>query len=254
MTKFKQHGSSLLAAGALLGALCSNPVMAQENSEEDLVTDRPDQTESAVTVAPGKVQVETGVLFTHDREGRRTVETTEALGTLVRIGLRDRIELRLGFDGFVSVPGASGFADTSVGAKFMLADETADRPQMAVLVASTVPVGEDGFTSDDYAPSARLALSKSFGEAVALGFNLGAEFPEGNEILIYTLAAGISVDDVNSVFVEVFGDSESSHSFDAGWTHLWRANLQFDLAAGLGITDEAPDWFLGAGVSIRFPR
>lgn len=223
-------------------------------AQEELVTDRPDQTESAVTVAPDKVQIETGVLFTRDRRGRETLEVTEALGTLVRIGLMDRLELRVGFDGLVSAGGKSGLGDASVGAKILLAEETAERPQMAVLIGTSVPVGDERFSSDDYAPSARLALSKSFGEAIGLGLNVGAEFPENDEILLYTLAAGVGIDDVNSLFVEIFGDSESSHSFDAGWTHLARPNLQFDVAAGLGITDEAPDWFVGVGVSVRLPR
>lgn len=222
-------------------------------AQEELVTDRPDQTESAVTVAPGSVQLESGVLFTQDKKGRETLEVTEALGTLVRIGLRDRLELRVGFDGLISTGGASGLGDASLGAKILLAEETEDRPQMAVLVETSVPVGDDRFTSDDYVPSARLAVSKSFGEAVGLGVNIGAEFPENDEILFYTLAAGVGVDDVNGLFVEIFGDSESSHSFDAGWTHLARPNLQFDVSAGVGITDEAPDWFVGVGVSVRLP-
>jgi len=227
---------------------------APARAQADLVTDRPDQTESAVTVEPGKIQIETGVLFTRGKSGGATSEVTEALGTLLRIGLRDRLELRIGFDGFILVPGASGLGDASLGAKVVIAEETADRPQVAVLVETSVPIGDDGFTSADYAPSARLALSKDFGDSLGIGFNVGAEFPEDDEILFYTLAAGVGIDDKNSVFFEVFGDSESSHSFDAGWTYLAKSNLQFDVAAGVGLSDQAPDWFVGAGVSLRLPN
>lgn len=248
----KSHVRSKLLFAAALAVLSLCPAVAR--AQEELVTDRPDQTESAVTVAPDKVQIETGVLFTREERGRETFEVTEALGTLVRIGLRERIELRVGFDGWISAHGANGLGDASLGAKIRLAEETEDRPQAAVLLGTSVPVGDDRFSSDDYAPSIRLALSKSFGEAVGLGFNLGAEFPDDDEVLLYTLAVGVGVDDVNGLFVEIFGDSESSHSFDAGWTHLARPNLQFDVAAGLGITDEAPDWFVGVGLSVRLPR
>jgi hypothetical protein len=219
-----------------------------------MVTDRPDQTESAVTTAPGSFQIETGILHTREDRRGRTFEVTEAFATLVRIGWRERVELRVGFDGWISVRGADGLGDASVGAKFLIAEETDESPQIAVLVGTSVPIGDDRFTSDDYAPSARIALSKSLGDSLGLGFNVGAEFPDNDEILIYTLAAGLGIDDANSAFVEVFGDSESSHSFDLGWTHLARPNLQFDVAAGAGITDEAPDWFFGVGVSIRLPR
>ena len=235
---------------ALLLAGPSAPIWAQA----DLVTDRPDLTESAVTVEPGKIQIETGVLFTQDKSGGTTSEVTEALGTLLRIGLRDRLELRIGFDGLISVPGASGLGDASLGAKVMLAEETVNRPQVAVLVETSVPIGGEEFTSDDYAPSVRLALSKDFGDSLGIGLNIGAEFPEDDEILFYTLAAGVGIDDKNGAFFEVFGDSESRHSFDAGWTYLAKSNLQFDIAAGIGLSDEAPDWFLGVGLSVRLPN
>lgn len=224
------------------------------HAQQDLVTDRPDQTESAVTVEPGSVQVETGILFTQDKQGGETLEVTEALGTLVRIGLREALELRIGFDGLISTSSHDGFGDASIGAKLVLAGETEVRPQVALLLETSLPVGDDEFTTDEATPSARLALSKDLSDSLGLGFNVGAEFPESDEVFFYTLAAGVGLDDVNSVFFEVFGDSESSHSFDAGWTYLARPNLQFDLAAGVGITDEAPDWFVGIGLSVRLPK
>lgn len=245
MSRAAQFGVALFLIG-----LAAAPAWAQP----DLITDRPDQTESAVTVEPGRIQIETGVLFTHNKSGGATSEVTEVLGTLLRIGLSDRLELRVGFDGLISVPGASGLGDASLGAKVMVAEETANRPQVAVLVETSVPIGDDGFTSADYAPSARLALSKDFGDSLGIGFNVGAEFPEDDEILFYTLAAGVGIDDKNGFFLEIFGDTESSHSFDAGWTYLVKSNLQFDLAAGVGLSDEAPNWFVGLGISVRLPN
>lgn len=226
-------------------------------AQEDLVTDRPDQTESAVTVAPGKVQIETGILYTRDEFRGESFDVTQTLGTLVRIGLDERLELRLGADGWISSDGPDGLGDGSIGVKFLVAEETANSPQVAVLVQSSVPIGESGITSDDYAPAARLAFAKGF-RNFGLGFNLGAEFPEDQEILLYTLAAGIPLDEANGVFVEIFGDDggdgESAHSFDAGWTFLARANLQFDVAAGFGLSSSAPDWFAGVGFSVRLPE
>lgn len=239
--------SALLACSVLL---CADYARAQD----PMVTDRPDQTESAVTIAPGSNQIESGILHTEEDRRGRTFEVTEAFATLVRIGWRERVELRVGFDGWISVPGSDGLGDASIGAKLLIADETEEAPQIAVLIGTSVPIGDDRFTSDDYAPFARLALSKSLGNSLGVGLNLGAEFPENDEVLIYTLVAGYGIDEKNAAFVEVFGNSESSHSFDAGWTHLARPNLQFDVAGGVGITDEAPDWFLGVGVSVRLPK
>ena len=37
-------------------------------------------------------------------------------------------------------------------------------------------------------------------------------------------------------------------------TWLQRNNLQFDVSGGIGISDAADDWYLGAGASLRLPR
>jgi hypothetical protein len=60
-------------------------------------------------------------------------------------------------------------------------------------------------------------------------------------------------------YVEFFGDvgmsaSGEAHSFDGGFTYLLRENLQLDLFAGVGLSDDADDWFAGTGVSFRFPN
>ena len=60
--------------------------------------------------------------------------------------------------------------------------------------------------------------------------------------------------------VEFYGDiplnasGTPANSFDTGFTYLIRDNLQFDIAGGIGLSDDADDWFVGAGVSYRFPQ
>ena len=65
----------------------------------DLVTDRPDFTESAVSVAPGRVQLEGGYTFS-----RIEAERTHTVGELLaRFGAVDRLEFRLGINSAVVV-------------------------------------------------------------------------------------------------------------------------------------------------------
>lgn len=229
----------------------------------DLVTDRPDQTESAATVPPNHYQIETGVLFISDEAAALETETTELLGTLVRVGLTERIELRVGFDGWISEnlerrSGTSfqneGFGDASVGAKLLWLEEGPGRPQTALLVESSVPIGDGEITTDDYEPSIRLAMSKGLSERVSLGWNGGVLFADDDETLFYTLVTGLSVDERNGVFIEVFGETNGGSSVDAGWTHLVTPTAQIDFAVGAGLRDAAPDWFVGMGVSLRFPN
>jgi hypothetical protein len=61
--------------------------------------------------------------------------------------------------------------------------------------------------------------------------------------------------------VEVFGEKPESGalggtqvSLDGGVTYLVRPNLQLDAYAGAGVSDVAPDWIAGIGLSVRWPR
>lgn len=244
--------------------------------EPELVTDRPDQTESAVVVPTGTVQVELGWSLTREDEGPVSLEGHQLPGTLVRLGLARRFELRLGWDGWLreelSTPGpdlaADGLGDLEIGGKILLAEARGRRPQVALLLATSLPVGEEGFSSERSDPSFRLSLGHSLSDRLSFGYNLGMRLETGEEVddrdtlsfLVYTAALGISLSDRLGAFVELFGDLPASapggpaNSFDGGFTYLLRDNLQLDLAAGVGLSDAAADWFLGLGVSFRLPR
>jgi len=247
---------------------------AAQQDVPELITDRPDQTESAVTVAPGFVQLEVGASFTHD--GDADLDTFEAPGSLLRIGLVKRLELRIGWTGHVSQDvGAeglfdeSGVGDAELGVKVRLRDEQGRRPEMALLLAGSLPVGEAAFTSDRVDPSFRLALAHTLGERLGLGYNVGVEWASEPGVgggattlssYLYTVALGIGLSERTGAFVELFGtvpgsaSGDPAHSFDGGFTFLLRPNVQLDVAGGVALTDEADDWFVGVGVSARWPR
>jgi hypothetical protein len=243
----------------LVSCLTWTPAIAQSS---ELETDRPDQTESTGTIARGQYQIETGVLWSENDISNVNITKTEILGTLVRMGLTERIELRVGFDGFISrkVEGSTGFGirdegfgDSALGAKIRLSDPQADRPQMALLIESSIPTGESDLTSDSFEPSVRLAVSQDLNNRVALGGNIGIADESEDTVFFYTMVAGYDVNSTNGAFLELFGNSEDEHSIDTGWTHLVSPTTQWDLAVGIGITDEAPDWFAGMGITVRFP-
>jgi len=56
-------------------------------------------------------------------------------------------------------------------------------------------------------------------------------------------------------FAELYGffpeHSDWDHRFDAGLTYLVNRNIQLDASGGFGITENAPDYFISAGVSFR---
>ena len=55
-------------------------------------------------------------------------------------------------------------------------------------------------------------------------------------------------------FVPEGGPEPTTNLFDAGFTFLSSKTVQIDMSAGLGLNDNADDWFVGAGISVRLPR
>ena len=261
---------------ALLLAVTA-PLGAQE--EPDLVTDRPDQTESAVVVPAGRVQIETGWLETESVADGLEITTTEAPGTLVRIGLAKRWELRLGWSGRVDLDveglGLAGgraidaHGDASVGFKVRLRDQNVAIPEMAILVDASLPVGDDAVTSDRVDPSVLVSMANEFNDRLALGYNLGVARESGpggsggvetETVVRHSCALGIGLAPRVGAFVELFGTLAASSgatdtfSADAGLTFLVRPNLQLDVAAGVGLNSAADDRFVLAGLTWRLPR
>ena len=102
-----------LTLGLLAGAVTMNAL------GNDLVTDRPDATESSSVIQPGYVQAELGWLYTDTGEEH----ANELPQTLIRVGLVERVELRLGWSGYANGSDASGVGDGELGTKIYLAEE-----------------------------------------------------------------------------------------------------------------------------------
>jgi hypothetical protein len=261
---FRQSLATLLLLSFLTGT-----GLAQDEIPE-LVTDRPDQTESASTVPEGTVQIEIGLLVSRRQETFADVDAVEVPATLVRVGLSENWELRAGWAGHVSIDGAaegfdvSGFGDAELGFKYRFRDERGPAPEMALLVSTSVPAGDEELSTDELEPALRLAFAHTLSERLSLGYNLGIGWEEvlGSALYsyVYTAALGIGLGERASAFVEIFGDvpgdapGDPAHGFDGGFTFLLRDNLQLDVAAGVGLSDAADDWFAGLGLSARLPR
>jgi len=231
---------------------------------EPLVTDRPDATESSSVVAPGFFQLEVGVTAFEDAEGTSGVES---LGTLLRVGVIQDLELRLGWGGYLDSDEVSGVNDMALGFKYYIAPELGWRPEMAVLVHTSLPVGESELSSDAYDPDFLLSFSHSLSERISLGYNVGAaiETSQGGDSgkdktlssALYSVALGYKVSERAGAYLEVFGSEglsadDSPASIDGGLTWLLSDDAQLDCFAGFGLNDDADEWFVGIGYSLRW--
>ncbi|MGC4086255.1 MAG: hypothetical protein QM736_30050 [Vicinamibacterales bacterium] len=120
-------------ACAALALVC---VAVHDSAAQDLVTDRPDFTESSEVVGTGRVQFETGFSLESDGSGRDQVRDISVPSSLVRIGLSPRVELHLSSDGFMSERQGGvrqrGLADVELGAKVKFLNQDAHGVDMAI--------------------------------------------------------------------------------------------------------------------------
>ena len=128
---------------------------------------------------------------------------------------------------------------------------------MAVLITAMLPTGDNGFTSDEVDPGLRLMFHHTLPNRVGLDYDAAVLRSGGDPEFFYTLTPSFVLSDRLGVFVDQFGsiDKDSGrYGLDAGLTFLVRDNLQLDGCFGIGLNDDATDWFAGAGISIRLPR
>jgi hypothetical protein len=248
----------------VLGVLASTIQLAsQEREEEPLISDRPDFTESAVSVPVGLWQLETGYSLS-----RRADETTHTLGEmLVRFGVLPRAELRFGLNSVAIVdrPGenASGLEDVSLGFKAELVDaqDGGDLPDLALLASASFPTGAEDIGSEDVEPNLTLAAEWDLAPRLALGSNLGWRYPTDEEgrfsDFLASVSLGFGATEVLGVYFEYFGtfpggEERASENFlNAGLTLARDANLQLDGRIGVGLDGPEPAYFTGIGLVWR---
>lgn len=252
---------------ALFFLMLSLSTMAQEEAVKEIITDRPDQTESPSLVQKGYFQLETGFFQENLDSGITSEKTTGYNTTLLRIGLLDNLEMRIGTDYVKNrweVSGSefssTGFVPLMLGAKVGITKEQGLLPEIGIIGHIFLPF----FAHEDLKPAAtgvdfRFAFTHKLSETADLSYNLGAEW-DGNSseaTYIYTLAYGFDLFDNLGMFAELYGDfpedGKAQHHWDAGLTYLLKPNLQLDAYFGTGI-EAQQEVLYGAGLSLRLPN
>lgn len=224
-------------------------------TQEVIVTDRPDLTESALTVLRGAFQIESGIKY--DWSGSYNDKTSffSLPTTLLRYGLNDIFELRfqadyMTFDDYYET--ISGFGDFSFGMKAHL--YSSDKIDMAFIATAMIPSGSKNFRNPRASFTGLFSLSHNLTDAISLGYNAGLSYDAYKNLnLIYSVASGFSITDKLSAFVEIFGNwhqfNSAAVSCDFGFTYLINNNLQLDASYGKGINYQTN--FLSLGISWR---
>jgi len=225
---------------------------------ESIQTDRPDLTESAFTVPAGYFQLEAGFLRTIINSNTQfNLHPT----FLFKYGMSSSFEFRLitdlasyqnnGANEIVILP-------IAVGVKIAISEEKGLIPKTAFIGHLKIPTGgESELASTYFAPSFRFTMQHTLSQKITLGYNLGTEWSgiTAEPIFIYTITSAISLTPSWGAYLELFGYApqfnSAEHSVDGGFTYLLNNNCLADISFGLGITSNAPDYFISAGFSFR---
>jgi hypothetical protein len=229
---------------------------------EDIITDRPDITESAVVVPKASLQAENGLTWTNDRVD----DLLTLCQTLLRLGISDRTELRFTLPSysqsfFYSTRDSSGFSDLSIGFKHQLGPLPGGI-DLSLIVATSVPSASVDKTTHRLDPFLKVPWSRELGNGWSIGGMASIFWPteEGRRNLTWepTFVLQRDVSRSLDVFAEYGGDyaqrGGARQTIHFGTAYRTNSTNQVDFHFGFGLSSATPRWFFAAGYSFRIDR
>ncbi len=257
-------------------ALSTSLIAQVPASRPGLSTNRPNATESPDTVPQGYIHFELGWQLTGDDQAGTRLRSYDFPATVVRFGLHRRLELSVGWAGAaweeVKVGGfvadAHGVRDGQAAAKVRLWSEDGPLPRASLRGGVSLPFGDSSFTSRRADPFLLFLATHSLGDRVSLNYNLGPSWStatgrDGDRDTLssfnYIVSADIAVESRLAVSVELFGSTalnasgRAQNSLDFSLGYNIRNLVIADFIVGQGLSSDAPDWFIGSGLTFQFP-
>ena len=240
-------------------------------SEDELVTDRPDFTESANTIRPNWYQLETGFGGTWENRQTGKVRNLTLPFPLFRLGLTERLELRVSTDGYGRTRSRSGkeqifshgFGDFEVGFKYLVWKEKEWLPQFAVIASVSEPYGNQALSSGSVDSTVKLCWAKELpgGWESSGNVNIISLREDGRRFVEkdVTLSLGHALPGNFKGYVETYRlmsitvDRENLNVFQTGWARQIKGQWQFDMSVARTYAGSAPQWSLMGGVTFKAP-
>lgn len=230
-------------------------LLASRSAAQELITDRPDQTESATIVPQYHLQWEAGTQYDENNFGSEWTLLTN----LFRYGVSDKLELRLVTE-IISAPNSGfdsnklGMADLQIGLKYALLKGPVEIAYLGHLIT---PNGSLHTSTGAWGTVNRINIAHNLSENISSSYNFGYElFDEGsNGNFIYTWSLGFSLTEKLGFYFELFGEYQEfetwTYNMSSGFAYLYKENLQFDFSIGSGITERSN--YYNLGFSWRIP-
>ena len=145
-------------------------------------TDRPDQTESAVTVPKKWFQFEIGLSKQSNNKDKNEFQHPTLLS---KYGISNRVELRLitttttitDYTNPAKKITETGIEPIEIGTKISLWEEKKWIPKTSLLFHVAIPTfASKNFQANNMAPNFRFSMHHTINKTVGIGYNLGAEW------------------------------------------------------------------------------
>ncbi len=254
-----------------------HPHCARDPYEERIETERHDFTQSTKTVGRGVVQLEGGYSYFHKSNEEDTENSHTTPELFLRVGLTEDIEFRVRWnyawrfiDEEDNVDGAEDFRWSL---KLGITEQRGFRPESALEVRSTAPTGGSAWSTErvefglDYiygweiTETTSLYGSTGFGSNALGDFGYLPEEPAADRFMAWSqsVALGCELSERNTLYSEFFGiftsgleDNVSPVLFNIGIDHYVTDDVIVDFRVGMGLNQDADDFFAGVGGGCRF--
>jgi hypothetical protein len=161
----------------------------------------------------------------------------------------------------------NGSSDLLVGAKIALTPQEGLLPEMAIIPQMFLPISSDPILgAGEVLPGVVWIYAWELTDRIStagqsqLLRTLDDETDESFGLFAQSWVVGLSLTERLGSYAEWFAlvpdgadTNRTQHYFNGGFTYLLTDNIQLDVRAGVGLSDAADDFFVGSGLSVRFP-
>lgn len=237
--------------------------------QRELSADRPDTTESPVTVEPGVVQVESSLwAFSRDKDAGVSTETWTLGEANVKYGIAANHDLQLVLRPWILERTAGpagedhreGVGDFEVRWKWNLWGNDGGATAMALMPFVSVPV-QTAVSSGEWEGGLIVPVSIDLCEGLGLGFQGELDRVWNDSTgrheweFLHSVVLGFDLTEKLGCYVEyigIAGEDDYRALASAGLTWASSDRLQWDVGFTAGLNDAAEDFSLFQGVTFRF--
>jgi Putative MetA-pathway of phenol degradation len=227
-------------------------------AKDEIVTDRPDVTNSSLVVPVGSLQSENGVNFSTRGVG----QIIDGTNTRWRLGIASCLEVLVDLPTYsttVRGSGSSGFSDVSPAIKWQVSP-LPGKVDASLVFGVGLPTGTVEIAGRGAQPYLQIPWSWELHDGWGVSGML-TEFFRPSDVVIRrtteaTFAIEKNVTGKMSLFVEYVGDypetARPSQLLNSGGLYRLSPTQQVDFHVAFGLNRNAPSYIVGVGYSFRF--